>query len=117
MSIVILIFLISPEAYGAGLGELMDIARAQKDAQATYAQETKTFERVREAVDEGSIKKGQSKKEISKRYGDPVVNIPEYGTLRDKWIYKPAKSSFFAGTKIYLYFDKDDNLDEIKRVE
>ena len=101
----------------AGLGDLMEIARAQKDAQATYAQETRAFERVKEAIDKGTIKKGQSKKEIQNRYGDPVVSIPEYGTKREKWIYKPAKSSFFSGVKAYLYFDKDSSLDEIKVVE
>jgi len=37
--------------------ELMDIARAQKDAQATYDRETRAFERVKEAVDRGAIKK------------------------------------------------------------
>ena len=95
----------------------MDIARAQKDAQATYTQETKAFERVKEAIDKGAIKKGQSKKEIESRYGDPVVSIPEYGTGREKWIYKPAKSSFFSGVKACLYFDKDNNIDEIKIME
>lgn len=112
-----MLFLLPSAAYCAGLGELMDIARSQKDAQATYAQETRDFERVKEAIDKGAIKKGQSKKEIQNRYGEPVVSIPEYGTGREKWIYKPAKSSFFSGVKAYLYFDKDNNLDEIKIVE
>ena len=35
----------------------MAIARAQEDAQATYAQETKTFERVKEAIDKGDDQK------------------------------------------------------------
>ena len=108
------LFFLPSSAYCAGLGELMDISRAQKDAQAAYAQETRSFERVKEDIDKGAIKKGQSKKEIGKRYGDPVVSIPEYGTGREKWIYKPAKSSFFAGAKIYIFFDKENKLDEIK---
>ena len=114
---VFIVSLISSSAYCAGLGELMDIARAQKDAQATYTEETRAFERVKEAIDKGAIKKGQSKEEIKNRYGDPVVSIPEYGTGREKWIYKPAKSSFFAGLKAYIYFDKDNNVDETKIVE
>ena len=116
LSAIFVLFLLSPPAYCAGLGELMDIARAQKDAQATYERETRAFERVKEAIDKGTIKKGQSKKEIENRYGDPVVNIPEYGTGREKWIYKPAKSSFFEGVKAYIYFDKENNIDEIKIV-
>ena len=116
-SAIFLLFFFSSTAYCSNIGELMDIARAQKDAQSAYAQETKTFERVKEAIDEGAIKKGQSKKEIGKRYGDPVVSLQEYGTGRERWIYKPAKSSFFSGAKVYLYFDKADNLDEIKITE
>lgn len=101
----------------AGLGELRAIAAAQADAQRAYADETKAFNRIKEAIDRGEIKKGQSKEDIKSRYGDPVVNIPECGTGREKWIYKPAKSSFFAGVKAYLYFDKSNNLDEIKVME
>ena len=95
----------------------MSISRAQADAQRTYADETKAFERVKAAVDNGGIKKGQTKKEIGDRYGEPVVNTVESETGREKWIYKPAKSSFFEGIRIYLYFDRDDNLDEIKVVK
>lgn len=117
LSTFILLFFFPSAAYCAGLGQLMDIAKAQADAQKTYAQETKAFERVKDAIDRGDIKKGQSKEEISSRYGDPVVAISEYGTGREKWIYKPAKSSCFSGVKIYLYFGKDDKLNEIKIVE
>ena len=99
------------------MGELMEIARAQKDAQATYVGETKAFERVKAAIEKGAITKGQPKKEIGNRYGEPVVSIIDSSTKREKWIYKPAKSSFFEGIKICLYFDKDDKLDEIKIVE
>lgn len=113
----LILFLCSSTAYAVGLGQLMGIARAQKDAQATYAKETRTFDRVKAAVDKGEIKKAQTKKEIASRYGEPVVNITESGTGRDKWIYKPAKSSFFEGVRVYLYFDKDDKLDEIKVLE
>ena len=112
-----IVFLFSSASYAAGLGELMDIARAQADAQRTYADETKTFERVKAAIDDGEIKKGQTKKEIGNRYGEPVVNTAESETGREKWIYKPAKSSFFEGIRIYLYFDKENKLDEIKVVE
>ena len=96
---------------------MMDIARAQTDAQRTYAEETKAYERVKAAIDGGEIKKGQTKKEIKNRYGEPVVNTVESETGRDKWIYKPAKSSFFEGARIYLYFDKENKLNEIKTVE
>ena len=117
MSTFILFSLLATNRCEAGLGQLMEIARAQKDAQATYAEETRAFDSVKEAINNGAIKKGQPKKEIESRYGEPVVSIPEAGTGREKWIYKPAKSSFFAGIKAYLCFDKENNLDEIKIVE
>ena len=115
--VIFIFFLLLPTANGSNIGELMDIARAQKDAQRSYADETKTFNRVKAAIDSGAIKKGVPEKEIKSRYGEPVVNITNSATGRGKWIYKPAKSSFFSGIKIYLIFDKDKNLDEIKVVE
>ena len=114
-TLILLVF--SSASYGVGIGGLMSIARAQKDAQNTYEKETRTFERVKAAIDKGEIKKGQAKKEITSRYGEPVVNTVESETLRDKWIYKPAKSSYFEGIKVYLYFDRDNKLDEIKVTE
>ena len=114
--IFVLLFL-SSTAYAAGIGELVDIARAQADAQKTYAAETRAFESVKVGIESGAIKKGQSKKEIADRYGEPVVNMTDSATGREKWIYKSAKSSFFEGTRIYLYFDKNSNLDEIKVTE
>lgn len=115
--IFISIFFISSTAYAIGLGELMDIARAQKDAQKAYSDETKAYERVRSAIDKGAIKKGDPKKSIGKQYGEPVVSIIDSNTKREKWIYKPAKSSFFDGVKVYLYFNKEDKLDEVKIAE
>jgi hypothetical protein len=117
LSTFILVSLLAANTCFAGLGELRAIASSQADAQNAYKEETKTFEHVKAAIDRGVIKKGQTKKEIKNLYGEPVVNTIESETGRDKWRYKPAKSSFFAGTKAYLYFDKDNKLDEIKVVE
>ena len=104
-------------AHAAGIGELMEISRAQADAQKAYGEETKAFERVKAAIQNKEITKGQAKKDVSERYGQPVVNTQEFETGREKWIYKPAKSSFFSGPKACLYFDKNDKLDEIKITE
>ena len=115
--ILALSFAAFSDAHAAGISELMDIARAQKDAQNAYSEETKAFERIKSAIDSGAVKKGQPAKEIEGCYGEPVVSINDSRTGRTKWIYKPAKSSFFSGIRVYLYFDKDNNLDEIKAVE
>lgn len=100
--------------YAANLGELMKIARSQAAMQQVYRDETRSFDKVKKAIDNGSIEKGQTKDEIKDRYGEPVVSIFDYDTNREKWIYKPAKSSFFKGINAYLFFDKDGKLDEVK---
>lgn len=110
-------FLVASGTCEAGLGELRAIAAAQTDAQNTYKEETRAFERVKAAIGRGDIKKGMEKKEFKNRYGEPVVNTVDSETGREKWIYKPAKSSFFEGVKVYIYFDRDNKLDEIKVVE
>ena len=117
LTVLMLSILLSSGVCFAGMGELMDIARAQDDAQNTYVKETKAFERVKADIGKGLVKKGQSKKEIESLYGEPVVNTAEFGTGRKKWIYKPASSSFFSGIKACLYFDIDNKLDEIKVTE
>ena len=117
MSTLILSLILAQDRCEASIGQLIGISRAQNDAQKTYAQETKAFARVKDAIARGEINKGESKEEIRSRYGDPVVSVPEYGTGRERWIYKPAKSSFFEGVKVYIYFNKESNIDEIKIVE
>ena len=117
MSTLILFLIFWYNTCYAGLGELRQIAASQADAQRAYAEETRAFERVKAAIDRGDIKKGITKKEFESRYGGPVVNTVDSNTGREKWIYKPAKSSFFSGIKAYLYFDRDNKLDEIKIAE
>jgi len=110
---IILTVLISVSICSAeGLSSLMEIAKSQKDIQKKYDEETKAFNRIRKAIEAGAIQKGQSKIEISNRYGEPIVIIPEAGTRREKWVYKPVESTYFKGIKAYLFFDKDNKLDE-----
>jgi hypothetical protein len=112
ISVFAALLFFSASARAEGLDTLIEIARSQGDIQEEYAGETKSFEQVKRAVDNGAIKKGQSKDEVMSRYGEPVVALQEDG--REKWIYKPAKSSFFEGARISLFFDKDGLLDEIR---
>ena len=117
LSTFILVSLLMASSCFAGLGELRAIASAQADAQNAYKEETRAFDRVKADIDKGNIKTGITKKECKSRYGEPVVNTIDSDTGREKWIYKPAKSSFFSGIKAYLYFDRDNKLDEIKIAE
>lgn len=100
--------------FAEGLDTLIAVARSQGEIQKEYSEETRNFERVRENIDDGTVKIGQSKDEVRRRSGEPVVSLRDSMTNREKWVYKPAKSDFFKGIKIYIFFDKNDNVDEIK---
>ncbi len=109
-------FLVVYSCYAEGLHELIEIGKSQADIQKSYEQETSAYYNVKNGIKLGDIKKGQTGKEIASRYGESVVNIREFDTGREKWIYKPAKSDFFHGEKIFLFFDKNGILDEIRVV-
>ena len=100
-----------------GLDALIEVGKNMGEIQKGYDLETKNFERVKKAFDSGAIKKGQAKGDIAKQYGDPVIVTKESGPMREKWVYKPASSSFFDGIRIYLFFDESGALDEIKVVQ
>lgn len=99
---------------GPALKTLIEAGKSQTQMQEIYKTETKRFETVKKGIKSGAISKGLSKEKIVQRYGEPVVIVSDSQTGREKWVYKPASSSFFEGAKIYLFFDNDGALDEIK---
>ena len=111
--LVIALCLNAAEARAEGLSTLIEISKDQADIQKEYSEETKSYENVKRGVGSGSLAKGQDKKAISDKFGAPVVVVGEYGTDREKWIYKPASSSFFSGPRISLFFTKGGLLEEI----
>ena len=113
----LILFLSGTNCFADGLDTLIEVGRGQAEIQKSYAGETRIYNDVKEAVEDGEIKKGQGADEIRRKYGEPVVNIPDMETGMDKWIYKPAKSSFFKGEKIYLFFDSTGVLAELKKEE
>lgn len=113
VSALTLFFMGTLSAHAEGLDTLIEVARSQGEIAKAYSAETKTYEGVKRAVEGGKIAKGDSKKAVLDRYGEPVVMVGDYGTDREKWIYKPAASDFFKGLKISLFFTKDGILDEI----
>ncbi len=96
-----------------GLKTLIEVGKSQGEIAKAYSEETRVYEGVKRAVASGGIAKGADKNTVSGRYGEPVVAVGDYGTDREKWIYKPAASDFFKGPKICLFFTKDGILDEI----
>lgn len=101
-------------ASAEGLDSLIEVGKSMADINAAMAEETKSFDRVKAAVESGDIKKGTPKDEIKKQYGEPVISNEDSATKREKWAYMPATSTFFKGIRIYLYFDNTGALDEIR---
>jgi len=115
-SLILTLFLCiaaSSFCFAEGLDTLIDVARSQGEIQKGYSGETRNFEQVKKGVDSGAIQKGQSKEDVIRHYGEPVVTLQDTVTNREKWVYKPATSDYFKGIKIYLFFDKADKLCEI----
>jgi len=112
------LFLVSAvPLYAEGLDTLIAIGKSQAEMQKALDEETKAFERVKRAVETGDISKGQGKAGIRDKYGEPVVATQDSTTGKEKWVYLPATSSFFKGAKMYLFFDTNGLLDEIRLIE
>lgn len=112
--IIIFILLFTAGAFAEGLDTLIDVGKHMKDVEQGYKEETKNFENIKSALDNGSLKTGEPKYSVRKKYGDPVIDLPKDANGPEKWVYKPASSSYFEGIKIYLYFDDVGNLKETK---
>jgi len=110
--------IVSPvQVRAGGIDSLVEVGKSMADINKAMDEETEAFNRVKEALDSGAIKKGISKTEIRSRYGEPVIANDDSATKREKWVYKPADSSFFKGVRIYLFFDGTGALDEIKTLQ
>jgi hypothetical protein len=104
---------VASAVYAEGLGTLIEVAKSQKEMQRSYDEETKVFERVQSAVERGEIKKGDSKDDILRKYGEPVVILQDKEKGGEKWVYKPASSTFFEGVRVKIFFDSRGAVDEI----
>lgn len=111
--ILIGIFFFASEGFGTGVGELLQISGEQKLFQEELGKETKSYDAIKAAIENGRIKKGDSQRSIIKRFGAPVIREkdPRYA---EKWAYKPGDASWSSGIKIYLYFNEEKTLVGIK---
>lgn len=112
--IIVILLLSCPIASRAeGIGSLIEVGKSMELSQKESGQETVNFENVRNAVGNGLLKKGQARQAIWSQFGEPVVINQDLRTKRERWVYKPASSSFFGREKIVLFFDAGGRLDEI----
>src|SRR3989338_785344 len=104
--IFILIVLLScAPSFAEGLDNLIEAGRNMSDIGRAMDAETKTFENVKRAIKNGTLKIGESKDSIRTRYGEPVIELEKEANAPGKWVYMPASSTFFKGIRIYLIFD------------
>ena len=110
----LLVLLFSAYGFAEGLDTLIEVGKAQGLIERQTKEETKNFEGVKKAIEGGSLKKGETKDSVLKRYGEPVIEYKDAGTKKETWVYKRADASFFGGEKIYLVFDDNGALEETK---
>jgi len=92
----------------SSLKTLIELGKSDKIKQKALEEETKSFLKLKEAIEEGLLKEGLSKKEVLKLYGEPVITLSRDEI--EKWVYKKGQESWFGGEKIYLFFGKDSKL-------
>ena len=104
-----------PYVFADGIETLIDVGKSQAEMQKKYKSETAIYEDVLKGYKSGAIKTGAKRQEIMNRYGDPVVIVDDHPRKREKWVYKPAATSFLdGGERINMYFDAAGDLEEIK---
>jgi len=70
--------------------------------------ETRTYEKLRRYIELEKLTLGFESGFIERKVGLPVIQFQEENG--QKWVYKPATSSWFDEDKIYLYFNEDNKL-------
>ncbi|MBL7157007.1 MAG: hypothetical protein ISS92_02465 [Candidatus Omnitrophica bacterium] len=100
-------------AFSDSLGNLIKVGKSQAQMEKALAKETKSYKAVKKAVESGTIKVGDEANSIKKRFGSPLVIIPQKDNS-EKWVYKPGYATHFDNIKIYLFFDSNNRLSGIK---
>ena len=89
---------------------LIKVGKSQAEMMKVAGEETKSYEKIRNAIHNGRLEKEETAQDIVKRYGEPVVIIPARKGNLERWVYKPAEVTFFSGQKIYLFFNENMQL-------
>lgn len=95
-----------------GLESLTRLNKDRNEMIRILKEETNNYEAVKNAIFSHQLQRGSSAHKIIKLYGKPVITFSEPAGTGLKWLYKPSSASFFSKEKIYLIFDKNNNLTE-----
>ena len=95
-----------------GVKALMAFAKSRSRMVKEYEQDTKSYKKIKKAIDGDQLRKGEASSGIERQYGQPVITLPGEKDGTVKWIYKPADKTFFEDEKVSLIFDRDGQLVE-----
>lgn len=96
------------------IDELLTLKR-MSDQQAQMAKEVKAtdarFEKLLSAAQEGRIGERNTKRSISRLYGEPILSEKRTveGEALEVWLYRYA-TQYFGSDKVYFYFDTSGKL-------
>lgn len=94
----------------ADLKALIEVGKSQAQIAKALKEETKNYDKVKNAILSQKLKEGMPADRIRKKYGDPIIEIYDEKKNANKWLYMPATSTHFKGEKLYLFMDQEDNL-------
>jgi hypothetical protein len=115
--LLILTVLLAPfTCRAAGLETLMQVGKSMDEIQRDYNKETATYNRVKEAIVKGEIRKGLKQAAVLK-YGEPVAIVTEAVRKRQIWVYRPGTTDLLKKPKVRLFFDDSGALDQITVLE
>jgi len=113
MYTAILLISITIWANTEGLSSLAKVGKDQAKMERILRDETEAYQAIKKGIDKGSLTRGMPQDEILKKYGAPVVKLKEVNDI-ERWVYKPGHMTYFNNVKIYLYFDDNKILTDIK---
>ncbi|RKY33289.1 MAG: hypothetical protein DRP74_00190 [Candidatus Omnitrophota bacterium] len=96
------------------LSLLTNLAKNEKLKEQAVRQETINFEKAKNFISANEVETGFSKEDILRDIGEPSLIISE--EEKEKWVYKAAGEGWMGGEKIYLFFDREDNLIEWEHI-
>lgn len=113
--VLILSFLAGCGGATKDIGFLKELADDEKDKAKTIENDTRNYEKLKEALASGKLKPGMPIEEVRNRFGEPVVSTQEKEGMRLG--YKPGPASWFGEQKIYLFFDDQGKLLKFQSAE
>lgn len=102
---VLFIFMIICLSGCQGINTLRRYGAEMDAQQKEMIRQQKIYEKVKLAVDDNKLEKGQAADEVRHRFSDPVVIINQ-GDGLERWVYKPGEVGMET-EKVYFYFMDD----------